>query len=337
MLTKFGRRAFLRSAAGAGLALPLLSQLSVLSEARGLAASEKTFNGIFTILQTPFTLQDQLDEEDLQHEAAFCKRAGARGMVWPQLASEFYVLSEEERRRGAEILCGAKGGSTAVVIGVQAPSKGIAVAFARHAESKGADAVIALPPFLGPVTLDAAADYYRTIAAAVRIPVFIQDSGGGWGPALPTSLVVQLARENPQLAYVKEEVDPAAHRMGEYKRSGVMRGIFSGAGGKTLLDELARGTSGSMPACEFVDVYEQVYDLAEAGNWTEARALFQKLLPMIVLEETYGVGFCKAVLVRRGVFKTAKQRGVANPEALDSIDQHELDAWWKQLAPYFKA
>ena len=74
-----------------------------------------------------------------------------------------------------------------------------------------------------------------------------------------------------------------------------MKGIFSGSGGKTLLDELARGTSGTMPACEFVDVDAQIYNLAAAGKWAEARALFQKLLPMIILEETYGVAFCKAV------------------------------------------
>jgi len=337
MMSKLARRDFLRRAAGAGLALPLLSRASILHAARGLAASGKTFRGIFAILLTPFTLQDQLDEEDLAREVSFCKRAGAQGVVWPQLFGEFYVLSEQERRRGAEVLIRAAGGSCAVVIGVQAPSKEIAVEFARHAESKGADAVIALPPFLGPVTLDTATDYYRAIAAAIRIPIFIQNTGGQWGPALPTSLVIQLARENPQLAYVKEEIDPVPHRMGEYKSSGVMQGIFSGGGGKSMLDELARGTSGTMPACEFADVDAQIYDLAAAGKWDEARALFQKLSPLIILEETYGLAFSKAVLVRRGVFKTTKRRGVANLQGLDAVDQRELDAWWQQLAPYFKA
>ena len=154
MMRKFARRDFLRRAAGATLALPLLTRAPILSAARAPAASGKTFRGIFAILLTPFTLRDQLDEEDLEREVNFCKRAGAQGLVWPQLAGEFYVLSEEERRRGAEILIRSAGGSCAVVIGVQAPSKEIAIQFARHAESKGADAVIALPPFLGPVTLE---------------------------------------------------------------------------------------------------------------------------------------------------------------------------------------
>ena len=337
MTSKFARRDFLRRAAAAGLALPLLSRASILHAARGLAASAKTFRGIFAILMTPFTLQDQMDEEDLAREVSFCARVGAQGVVWPQLFGEFYVLSEQERRRGAEILIRAADGRCAVVIGVQAPSKEIAVEFARHAESKGADAVIALPPFLGPVTLDTATDYYHALAAAIRIPIFIQNTGGQWGPALPTSLVIQLAKENPQLAYVKEEIDPVPHRMGEYKNSGAINGIFSGGGGKTLLDELARGASGTMPACEFADVHAQIYELAAAGKWEEARALFQKLSPMIILEETYGLAFSKTVMVRRGVFKTTKRRGVANLQGLDAVDQRELDAWWQQLVPYFKA
>ena len=337
MMRKYARRDFLRRAAGATLALPLLTRAPILFAQMAPAPTVKTFRGIFAILQTPFTLHDQLEEEDLEREVNFCVRAKAQGLVWPQLAGEFYLLSEEERRRGAEILIRAAGGRCAVVIGVQAASKEIAIQFARHAESRGADAVIALPPFVGPITLEMVAEYYRAIAAAIRLPVIIQNSGGEWGPALPTSFVIQLARENPRLGYVKEEIAPVPHRLGEYKGSGVMTGIFSGSAGRNLLNELARGASGTMPACEFVDVQVQIYSLAAAGRWAEARALFQKLLPMIILEETYGVAFDKAVLVRRGVFKTTKRRGVAALEVLDSVDQRELDAWWEQLVPYLRA
>jgi hypothetical protein len=58
---------------------------------------------------------------------------------------------------------------------------------------------------------------------------------------------------------------------------------------------------------------------------------------MVILEETYGVAFAKAVLVRRGIFKTTKRRGVVGLEVLDSVDEQELGAWWDQLAPYLKA
>jgi 4-hydroxy-tetrahydrodipicolinate synthase len=208
--------------------------------------------------------------------------------------------------------------------------------FAQHAEAHGATALISLPPFLGSVGLESAANYYRTLAQGVKLPIFIQNTGAPWGPALPTEFVIRMARENPQFAYIKEEVAPVAHRIGEYARSGVMKGIFSGAAGRNLLDELSHGADGTMPACQFTDVSTQIYNLAAQGKSDEAHKLFEKLLPMINLEEIYGLGFMKEVLVRRGVFTTAKLRGAAGA-GLDDLDHRELEKWWKELAPYLKA
>ncbi len=333
MAQKFDRREFVRRAALTAVTLPWLARAEAL---RALVTpSKKVFRGIFAIMQTPFNQNDEVDWEDLEREVNYCVRSGAHGLVWPQLAGEFYLLAEEERMRGAEIIIRAAAGRTPVVTGVQAPVKEIAVKLARHAEENGADAVIALPPFLGHVGLDTVRDYYRALAAAVKLPIFIQNSGEPWGPALSTSFVIELAKENPQLGYIKEEVAPVPRRMGEYARSGVITGIFSGNAGKDLLNELAHGSSGTMPACEFLDVDVEIYNLASAGKTEEARALFEKLLPMINFEETYGTAFSKTVLVRRGVFKTAKMRGRTD-SSLDAVDQQEIDAWWKQLAPHFK-
>ncbi|PYV35887.1 MAG: hypothetical protein DMG22_00940 [Acidobacteria bacterium] len=265
-ISKLARRDFLLRAGGA-LAVPLLARPCVVP-ALPAEQTAKGFRGIFAILQTPFTLGDQMDEEDLERELNFCVKARAQGVVWPQLYGEFNVLSEAERLRGAEILLRTPRGGAAAVIGVQAPDRETAVRLARHAEAKGADAVISLPPYHRSVTLDAVADYYRSIAGAVRLPV------------------------------------------------------------------LARGSSGTMPACEFVDVDVRIYNLAAAGEMAEARALFEKLLPMINLEETYGIGFAKAVLVRRGIFKTAKRRGIPELKVLDSADEQEMEGWWRDLVPY---
>lgn len=102
MAGELTRRDFLREASGAGVVLSLLAQADNLSAQVAAADGGKNFSGIFAILSSPFTLNDQLDEEDLEREVDFCVRAGAHGVVWPQLASEFYVLSENEQRRGAE-------------------------------------------------------------------------------------------------------------------------------------------------------------------------------------------------------------------------------------------
>jgi dihydrodipicolinate synthase/N-acetylneuraminate lyase len=321
-------------AGAAALALPSLKGAGR-TQASLASPAPKPFRGVFAILETPFTMSDQMDEDDLTREVDFCVRSGAHGLVWPQLAAEFYLLSDEERTRGAEIIIRTAAGRSPVVVGVQAPFKEMAIKLARHAEAKGADAVMSLPPYLGHAGLDTAGDYYRSLARAVKLPIFIQNSGGPWGPAMSTAFIIQLAREFPQLGYIKEEVDPVPHRLDEYVASGVMKGIFSGDAGRNLLNELPRGSSGTMPACEFVDVAAEIYNLAAAGKAQEANDLFEELLPMINLENTYGMVFAKAVLVRRGVFKTAKMRNQAGA-GLDKFDEQELSVWWKRLQPHFK-
>jgi 4-hydroxy-tetrahydrodipicolinate synthase len=336
MVDRIQRRRFLRHLGGISLALPLFGWEKVTATLAVDPAGRGVFRGVFAILQSPFTLSDEMDREDLAREADFCARAGAHGLVWPQLAAEFYLLSEDERTRGAETILAAASGRRPVVVGVQAPFKDIAIKLARHAEEKGADALISLPPYLGHASLDSVRDYYQSLARAVKLPIFIQNSGSPWGPALSTEFVIQLARESPQLGYIKEEVHPASHRLEEYAHSGVMAGIFSGDAGRNMLNELPRGSSGTMPACEFVDVEAEVYNLVVAGRNEEAEDLFQKLLPMINLENTYGMEFAKFVLVRRGIFKTAKMRNQTS-NGIDKFDQRELEAWWKRLQPHLKA
>jgi dihydrodipicolinate synthase/N-acetylneuraminate lyase len=335
MASKINRREFVERVAGAALAMQTVPQAASANLNPPVPNEKKGFHGIFAILQTPFTLSNALDEEDLAHEVDFCVRCGAHGLVWPQLAAEFFLLSEKERMSGAEVIIRASAGRRPVVIGVQEPYKDTAIKLARHAEQCGANAIIAIPPFLGNVELDTASDYYRSLAAAVRLPIFVQNSGHPWGPAMPTDFVIRQAKELPQLAYIKEEVSPSPHRLGVYAKSGVMTGIFSGGAGRNLLNEMPRGSSGTMPACGFIDINAQIYDLAAAGKMSEAYQLFAKLLPMINLEETYGKVFSKIALVRRGVFKTAKLRD-GSDLTLDAYDNRELDIWWSQLQPHLR-
>jgi dihydrodipicolinate synthase/N-acetylneuraminate lyase len=333
---RINRREFVERLAGAALALPLATSAGGASPSPAAPSGKKGFHGIFAILETPFTPNNAIDEEDLAHEVDFCVRCGAHGLVWPQLAAEFFLLSEEERMRGAEVIVRAAAGRRPVVIGVQEPYKRIAIKLARHAESKGADAIIAIPPFVGNAGLEVASDYYRSLAQAVRLPIFVQNSGHPWGPAMSTEFIIQQAREFPQLGYIKEEVGPVPQRLGVYVKSGAMKGIFSGSAGRSLLNEMSRGSSGTMPACGFIDIYAQIYDLAAAGKTKEAHELFEKLLPTINMEETYGMVLVKSVLVRRGVFKTAKMREGSEIK-LDQYDQRELDFWWRRLQPYYRA
>ena len=60
---------------------------------------EKPYRGLYGILLTTYTAQDNPEYEDLASQADFVA-ATAQGIVWPVLASEFYLMDDEERAGG---------------------------------------------------------------------------------------------------------------------------------------------------------------------------------------------------------------------------------------------
>src|SRR5262249_18378911 len=111
------------------------------------ASSGKPLRGIFIIMATPFTEARAIDYEDLEREVDFLVRCGVHGMVWPQLASEYAQLSQEERMRGMERLAKAsRGKAPALVLGIQGANVEAALEYLKKAEDLGPDALIAIPP-----------------------------------------------------------------------------------------------------------------------------------------------------------------------------------------------
>ncbi len=162
------RRAFLKllGTGAIGLALPG----GRLVAARN--SDSKPLRGIFPIAQTPFTDDNKLDLDCLVKELHFIDRGGVHGFVWPQLASEWQMLTESERLAGAEALASTgRKLMPAIVIGVQGPNIGAAVRYARHAEKADADAIISLPPS-GETDPQAILEYYKVVGSATALPLF---------------------------------------------------------------------------------------------------------------------------------------------------------------------
>src|SRR5271163_4193328 len=112
-------------------------------------AAARRLAGVFPIGFTPVNAQNQVDFDGLAAQVQFCRRGGVHGLAWPQIASGWTTLTEEERMHGAETLVSAaRGGSTAIVIGVQSRTADFAETerYAAHAQKIGADAVICIPP-----------------------------------------------------------------------------------------------------------------------------------------------------------------------------------------------
>ncbi|MEN9934680.1 MAG: L-2-keto-3-deoxyarabonate dehydratase [Chloroflexota bacterium] len=285
------------------------------------------FRGVFGLLPTPYHPDYEINTKDLRAAADFCCRSGQHGIVWPVMVGEFYFLGEEERIRNLDAVLEEVNGRLPVVFGCSGVSVPQVLLFARAAQRAGADAIIAMAP--ARTNQQVAMEMFRRLADAYHGPIILQNAAA-YAP-LSGEQIVALVEEVPQIEYIKEERLPGPRHIEEVHRllGGRLKGIFGGFGGRQLPEELSRGATGSMPACEIADLLAKVVERWWAGDERGARELHLRLLPLIIRENH---PFMRYILKRRGVFTDTVERAPAGPDALDAGDRREISVLLESIA-----
>jgi dihydrodipicolinate synthase/N-acetylneuraminate lyase len=302
-----------------------------------MTADPHRFRGVFAIPPTPFDDAGNVDEASLRRCVDFCVDAGAHGIVAPVNASESIALTDAERVRVAELLVEQAAGRVPVVVGVSGSSTAASVVYADCARRAGADAVIAMPPYVKHAPADEIYDFYVAVAGAAQpLPVWVQDYVGPIGTPMAPSLLARMLAEIPGVEFLKEETAFAPQVMTRVRElaGASLRGVMGGMAGRYLLEEYRRGACGTMPACEVADVHVLIWNALERGDEAEARRLHTRLLPLLNYEAMYSFTIYKAVLLRRGVIASARTR-VPGAGRLDAENQRELDLLLADLQALF--
>lgn len=299
---------------------------------------DKAWRGVFAILCTPFHGDGTLDLESLAREVEFCVSSGAHGIVTTVNASESWTLTDAERMSVVDVAARELNGAVPLVVGVSAGSARASIELAKHAEQSGADSVIAIPPASRMNAVSDAMAYFADLAGAINIPVFVQNHEPPLGTKMSPEFVSKLVREIPGVDWIKEETFPPGQAIRtEIKLSGdKLSGVMSGLAGRYLMDDYRRGVCGTMPACESVDVHVAVWELLEQGKEVAARALFERLLPLLNYEFASS-GVYKTVLQWRGVIESNYMRNVVNGNSVNDDDCVELRHIVDRMSDLFSA
>ena len=297
--------------------------------------SPELYRGIFTIPATPFAQDWQVDWDGLRSVVEFCIGCGAHGLVWPVNASQFTTLSDDERLTGMQVVVEQAAGRTPTVLGVAGVCAEHAAMFARRAQEVGADAVIAMAPYVHKIAdADGLVAYFQAIGEVVDVPIFVQNHSVGTD--MPAATLERIIREVPHAEYIKEETLPITHKITALMEADLptLKGIFGGAGGRYMLLEYPRGVAGQMPGCHVTDVMVKYWDALEADDWEEAKRLYGLLSPLYAIEVQCRGAIYKEVLRRRGVIASARSRNAA-PQQMDEYDHRALDDILSDLEPEF--
>jgi len=239
--------------------------------------------GCATALVTPFTKGGAVDEARMRALVERQIAGGVKLLVPCGTTGESATLSTEEQQRVIAITIAAAKGKARVIAGVGNNNTAVTIERAKAARVAGADAALVVGPYYNKPTQAGFQAHYAAIAAAIPgFPIVLYNVPGRTGSNISAATTLALARDVDNVVAVKEASGDLSQIMA------ILRGrpdnfkVLSGDDALTLA-VIALGGDGivSVASNEVPDLMSRMTDLALAGDWTAARALHYKLLPLM--------------------------------------------------------
>jgi 2-keto-3-deoxy-L-arabinonate dehydratase len=267
--------------------------------------------GVVPVMMLPLNDDESIDEGTLRKQVDFAVAGGAAAVCAPGFATEFYKLTDEERRRVIKVVVEQAGGRVPMFASTGCGSARATIELSQYAESVGADGLMVAAPKWCPLGVPEQAVFFEMVCRNVGIPVMLQDADFT-GAGLPAALIVNLAERCPNLQFAKlENVLPGAKCSEIIRLSQGRVQVLYGMAGIALMDGLGRGATGVMPGPSFIEAYVRVFELYGSGRVSEAKALFYRMQPYITFSVQHlelVIQMDKRALVRRGVFPSDRVR-----------------------------
>jgi 4-hydroxy-tetrahydrodipicolinate synthase len=240
--------------------------------------------GVWNIVPTPFTPDGAVDTASIPGLVAFVRGTGVDGMTILGVLGEAGRLGDAERTTVLETVLAAAAGSIPVCVGVSHASTDRAIALARDAQAAGAHSVMLAPPPLARPTDAALRRHYLALAEAVDMPIVVQDHPASSGVPMTSDFLLALAAEAPLCRVIK-------------------------------LEELRRGSHGTMTGFGFPEVLVAVVRRWFAGDREGAAAVFDRYATLIRFENQalLNLPIRKVVYQRRGAMAHSTLRAPGMP------------------------
>lgn len=285
-----------------------------------LAPLARRLIGIVPSANTPFLADGSVDEAGVARLAERSVAAGVAGLLVLAVASENRALTLAERGRIGAIFAETVAGRIPLVVAVSAPDLAASLDLTQQAMAIGAPAICwQAPAGASFAELD---DALARLCAAGPELFMLQDLDFG-GPGLALADIERLAARHPAFRAIKVETQPAGPKYTDLLR--VFDGAMHVSGGwavMQMIEALQRGVHAFMPTA-MDHVYVRIHALFSAGRIEEARALFERLLPIVafsnqqldvsirtfkrlrLLDETFATELCRAPTAALDAYQAA--------------------------------
>ena len=240
-----------------------------------------TLAGIHPILYAFFNADGTLDRGAMRRQVDALIAMGAHGIAVLGLATEVRSLTPAERRMLMDWTAEDVGGRVPLAVTIFEPTAEAQIAAARHARSVGADWLILQPPPGGGTPEDDLVNFFSTVGSALDLPFAIQNAPEYLGVGLTAPGLRTLASRCPRFRLLKGEASAVAIAA-LIRETGGRLTVFNGRGGLEIVDNLAAGCAGIIPAPDVADRLIGIHAAFAAGDEHGARERYAEILPVIV-------------------------------------------------------
>ncbi len=242
--------------------------------------------GVFTVMVTPFTADEQLDKNGFRENIDWYIEEGIHGVICLGSTGEFANLSIEERKSVIDLTVDQVRGRVPVIAGTAANSTRETIEMTSYAQKAGADAAIIVAPFYGLPTQEDLFEHYRSISENVAIPIMVYNNPGFSGVDMLPPLIEKLAAID-KILYLKESTGDIKRVHEIMLRCGDRVDVWCGWD-DLAYDFFSLGCRGWVaPVANFMPkTAVELVTLAENKEYEKARVLYFKMLPLLsYLEE----------------------------------------------------
>ena len=243
--------------------------------------NKKPFQGTGTALITPFRADGSVDEKALRRLVDFQISEGIDMLLPCGTTGEGATLDADETDRVVEIVVEQSKKRVPVVAGAGSNSTAKAVHGTKRAKKMGADAVLSVGPYYNKPTQEGFYEHFRAIAEAEDIPVIVYNVPGRTASNIEAKTMLRLA-EISNIVAVKEASGNLGQIMDIIRDRPPDFRVLAGDDAIALAI-VALGGDGvvSVVSNEAPGMMAGVIDAALQGNFTKARELHYRLLPLM--------------------------------------------------------
>ena len=242
------------------------------------------WRGVFPALTTKFTAADEIDWEAMGRHLEFQLDAGVHGLIILGSLGENATLSPEEKLEMVRFFARADHGGLPLITCIAESSTRDARDFAAAAQDAGADGFMLLPPMRYPRDRRETMAFLNDVAAATSLPIMLYNNPVAYGTDILPKDFARLA-DNPKFVAIKESAADT-RRFPEIRRhTGDRFALFCGVD-DLALECFALGAVGWVAGLVVAFPREtvRIWELCQAGNWNEARKLYEWFLPLLHLD-----------------------------------------------------